>query len=135
MKECIQTCTVCLFTMRSSRIYKLQYIHTCILICRSTQYQHCLSTVHKGRREQGVPTIKDYTPGTYICTEFSTHTVLRCLRVQCQPTVKLSQGTQKQYLLSEVLTIRVGLCTCMRSAYYPGVCTSQVCTKQVPRYK
>ena len=39
------------------------------------------------------------------------------------------KGTQNQYLSSEVLAIRVGLCTSgehrdrMRSTYYPGVCT------------
>ena len=42
--------------------------------------------------------------------------------------VHTSKGTQYQYLLSEVLTIRVGLCIWgihrdgMRSTYYPGVC-------------
>ena len=43
--------------------------------------------------------------------------------------VRTLKGTHNQYLLSEVLTIRVGLCTRgihgdrMRSTYYPGVCT------------
>ena len=114
---------------------KQRYSGTCLVhTSKGTQNQYLLSEVlisglhvhevYTGT-EWGVLTIQEYVrtkPGTYYQGWF---VYMRCTGGQNEEYLL----SRSMYVLNQVLTIRVGLCTWgiyrdrMRSTYYPGVCT------------